>query len=376
MNLQDLHKVWEIKALKKPGDDESRRILDRIAKQVQPIMRRREWRVKLLSEFCPSNPTLLGLNVGGGVEVKLRLRRPKRDWDFFPFEQVLDTMLHELCHIQHGPHNAQFYKLWDELRVECEELVSKGITGTGQGFDARGQRLGGFTRQPPLSSLRQAAAAAAVKRARNGALLPSGPRRLGGDSEIMTALSPIQAAAMAAERRMQDDLWCGSGWHESFSAPESEHGKSEHSTSVGCGESSKGSNVSRGPCNHDNDQSGSIVGSVNTSVLGNRAGEISISSGSSSCGRIGDAENKVIWECNICTLFNQFEYVVLPQPLALKCEACGTQKLKSAASKFKIWTCKFCTLENDSELEKCSACDRWRYSYGAPVSTRAPNCCT
>ncbi|ONK69647.1 uncharacterized protein A4U43_C05F25260, partial [Asparagus officinalis] len=39
---------------------------------------------------------------------------------------------------------------------------------------------------------------------------------------------------------------------------------------------------------------------------------------------------------------------------------CGTQKPKSAASKFKIWTCKFCTLENDSKLEKCSACDRWR----------------
>ena len=25
-------------------------------------------------------------------------------------------MLHELCHNQWGPHDAQFYKLWDELR--------------------------------------------------------------------------------------------------------------------------------------------------------------------------------------------------------------------------------------------------------------------
>ena len=64
----------------------------------------------------PKNPALLGLNVGGGVHVKLRLRRPNRDWDFFPFDQVLDTMLHELCHNAHGPHNASFYKLWDELR--------------------------------------------------------------------------------------------------------------------------------------------------------------------------------------------------------------------------------------------------------------------
>lgn len=66
--------------------------------------------------LSPGNPALLGLNVGGGVEVKLWLRRHNREWDFFPFDQVLDTMLHELCHIAHGPHNAQFYKLWDELR--------------------------------------------------------------------------------------------------------------------------------------------------------------------------------------------------------------------------------------------------------------------
>lgn len=73
--------------------------------------------MKILKWNCsPNNPSLLGLNVGGGVHVKLRLRRPNRDWDFIPFDQVLDTMLHELCHNAHGPHNANFYKLWDELR--------------------------------------------------------------------------------------------------------------------------------------------------------------------------------------------------------------------------------------------------------------------
>lgn len=51
MNSGDLHKVWEIKVLKKPGDDRARDFLDRIAKQVQPIMRKRRWRVKILSEF-------------------------------------------------------------------------------------------------------------------------------------------------------------------------------------------------------------------------------------------------------------------------------------------------------------------------------------
>ena len=86
--------------------------------------------------------------------------------------------------------------------------MAKGISGTGQGFDAPGQRLGGYTHNPSPTNLRAIAAAAAEKRFQKGSLMPSGPRRLGGDSEIMRVLSPLQAAAMAAERRQRDDLWC------------------------------------------------------------------------------------------------------------------------------------------------------------------------
>ncbi|XP_027187300.1 DNA-dependent metalloprotease WSS1-like isoform X2 [Cicer arietinum] len=210
MDLNDLNKVWEIKPLKIIGEDEASKILQKVAKQVQPIMTKRKWKVKVLSEFCPANPSLLGLNIGPGAEVKLRLRKPNREWDFFPYEQILDTMLHELCHNQHGPHNADFYNLLDEIRKECEELMVKGISGTGKGFDLSGRRLGGFFQQPPLSSLRQTAMAAAESRAQHGVLLPSGPQRVGGDNNIKSALSPIQAAAMAAERRLHDDMWCGS----------------------------------------------------------------------------------------------------------------------------------------------------------------------
>lgn len=71
----------------------------------------------LLGFVCsPKNGRLLGLNVGRGLHVKLRLRRPNREDEFFPYNNVLDTMLHELCHIVHGPHDAKFYALWDELR--------------------------------------------------------------------------------------------------------------------------------------------------------------------------------------------------------------------------------------------------------------------
>lgn len=97
---------------------------------------------------------------------------------------------------------------------ECEELMSRGVTGSAEGFDLPGRRLGGFSRQPAISSLRNTAIAAAQKRQRLGSLLPSGPKRLGGDSSMMAALTPGQAAAMAAERRLQDEIWCASGHAE------------------------------------------------------------------------------------------------------------------------------------------------------------------
>lgn len=314
MDLNDLNKVWEVKPLKKVREDEAREILERVAKQVQPIMRKRKWKVRLLSEFCPPNPSLLGLNIGAGAEVKLRLRRPNNEWDFFPYNQILDTMLHELCHNEHGPHNADFYNLLDELRKECEELMAKGIAGTGQGFDLPGRRLGGYSRQPPLSSLRQQALAAAENRAQRGALLPHGPIRLGGDSSIKAVLSPVQAAAMAAERRLHDDLWCGS---KSLDY----EGPSETPTS------------SKTP----------VVDSISTQ----------------------GQKDDFLWQCVSCTLLNQ--------QLGVICEACGTPKSKSNGDKkLKVWSCKFCSLDNSTEMERCMACGEWRYSYGLPISTPGP----
>ncbi|KAK9057217.1 hypothetical protein SSX86_024584 [Deinandra increscens subsp. villosa] len=364
MNVGDLHKVWEIRTLKKKvGGDEARRFLEKIAKQVQPIMRKHKWRVKVLSEMCPKNANLLGLNVGHGLHVKLRLRRPNTDWDFYPFDEVLDTMLHELCHNAIGPHNVSFYKLWDDLRKECEELMSKGISGTGDGFDLPGKRLGGISRQPPLSSLRRTALAAAENRARLGSLLPSGPKRLGGDKSIMSALTPAQAAAMAAERRYQDDLWCGL---EEI-ADEEENGNCCRPQ-----DSTKDSTVQNLETAMFPLVSNSAVASDTLANKRSCQRETFVdltsnasTSGSSSDQKTGYNTESYGWECMMCTLLNP--------PLAPICELCGTHKPKEREDKYTTWSCKFCTLENNVKLEKCGACGQWRYSYGQSIATPSPN---
>ncbi|KAI3510260.1 hypothetical protein L1887_25793 [Cichorium endivia] len=362
MNVNDLHKVWEIRTLKKKvGGDEARRFLEKIAKQVQPIMRKHKWRVKVLSEMCPKNPRLLGLNVGHGVHVKLRLRKPNTDWDFYSFDHVLDTMLHELCHNAIGPHNAGFYKLWDELRKECEELMMKGISGSGDGFDLPGRRLGGFSRQPPLSSLRQTALTAAENRARQ---VSSGPKRVGGDKSIMSALTPGQAAAMAAERRLQDDIWCGleevieeeeTGQENVKTSTANTTQKRGHSEScfVDLTLTTSSNKRSRQTTIHDVEETYiDLTNNASTSTSSNqRAGGWNIESSG--------------WECMMCTLLNP--------ALAPVCELCGTHKPKSVEDNYKTWSCKFCTLENNVKLEKCEACGQWRYSYGQPIATPSPN---
>ncbi|KAI5067141.1 hypothetical protein GOP47_0017669 [Adiantum capillus-veneris] len=346
----DLAKVWEVKTLGRPRDAEARSLLLNIANQVQPIMRKRKWRVMLLSEFYPRNPALLGLNIGGGQEIRIRLRKPGRESEFLPYEALVGTMLHELTHNEHGPHDAKFYKLLDEITKECEELMSKGISGTGQGFDAPGQRLGGYSYNPPDSRLRQAALAAAEKRARTGSLMPSGPRRLGGDSVIMQALSPIQAAAMAAERRLRDDLWCA--------APDTvrEDGSNkaqEREDASGPGLIKENAIKPSSPSNtlitassglsgtaRDNQREASDASLLNETLM-------------ESCGPM--------WECSVCTLFNP--------PLAMICGACSTARVEKST---KNWSCKFCTLENSTKLDKCTACNQWRYSYGPPAATVTP----
>ncbi|XP_022896124.1 DNA-dependent metalloprotease WSS1 isoform X2 [Olea europaea var. sylvestris] len=355
MNLGDLNKIWEIKALKrKPNEEEARKILERVAKQVQPIMRKHNWRVKVLSEFCPKNSALLGLNVGKGIHVKLRLRRPNRDDQFYPFNEILDTMLHELCHNVHGPHNANFYKLWDEIRKECEDLMNKGISGTGEGFDVPGRRLGGFLAKPPLSSLRQTALSAAEKRARLGLLLPSGPKRVGGDSSIKAALSPMQAAAMAAERRLQDNIWCGS---ESYDVSEendstdsllkpSDTGLSFAKSSGHRGLDGQGMNVLSRKRSRESDNVSSsqlLDGHLESTFID--LTKVTSECGSSSC------HDKML-DDNICSMdkswmqssesnnsVNLSKEASTPQSIYI-------QGLVPDKDSFKMWECTMCTLFN------------------------------
>ncbi|KAJ2078897.1 hypothetical protein H4R24_004156 [Coemansia sp. RSA 988] len=181
--------------------------LHRVSAQVRPIMQQRGWRVKVLREFYPRTPNLLGLNVNRGHEIRLRLRSPHDDCQFLEYTDVLGTMLHELVHIERAPHDSEFYRRLDELRRETEELMARGYTG--DGFHSDGRRVGqGVSHNAPQYQLREKRLRATEARAM---ALGGRPRTLGGAecAARQARYSPTQMAAMALERRLRDERWCG-----------------------------------------------------------------------------------------------------------------------------------------------------------------------
>ncbi|KAI9720408.1 MAG: hypothetical protein M1812_002914 [Candelaria pacifica] len=191
----------------KPRQAEALKSLQKVASLVKPIMRQRGWKVGILTEFYPLENNLLGLNWNAGEKICLRLRYPYDEKQFIPMEQVVDTMLHELSHIVHGPHDAKFHALWNQLREEHEQLIRKGYTG--EGFLSEGKKLGG--KRIPIDEARRRARAAAEKRQ---VLTKGSGQKLGGAS-VGRGTDMRRVIADAATRRTTVTRGCASGTKES-----------------------------------------------------------------------------------------------------------------------------------------------------------------
>ena len=195
-----------------------------------------------------------------------------------------------MAHIIRSPHDAQFYKILEELKKETETLMASGYSG--QGFYSKGQVLG--TQSLPSYLSKQAAANAAEKRLKLNKLCPPGAHRLGGSTSTMT---PAQRAADAAERRLRDQVWCGSD-----------------------------TTTDKQPIKRSGDTD-STPGIKKTRVTIDLTNDVS-----------GDS-----WTCPACTFINN--------PHVLVCNVCLTENTSD-----NHWTCPQCTLRNNKNQTACTAC--------------------
>ncbi|KAF8167489.1 WLM domain-containing protein [Crassisporium funariophilum] len=174
--------------------DKALDILKRVASLVKPIMRKHSWVLPVLSEFFPDNTNLLGLNVNMGQQILVRLRPAHSPNSFLPEEDIIGTMLHELTHNVHGPHDDKFYKYLSGLQDEFDALQRSGYAG--EGFFSAGKRLGvNVSHDVPPHIARVKALEAAEKRKQLSRVLGGG-RRLGGlGQRVNSRLSPREMAA-------------------------------------------------------------------------------------------------------------------------------------------------------------------------------------
>lgn len=224
-DLSSLNKVWETKELLNfTKSIEAKAILDRVARTVTPVMLRRRWKVLMLKEFYPQQDGLLGMNVNRGETILLRLRPPGNKNEFYPWEHTIGTMIHELTHMEIGPHNSDFYKLMDEIadEVDRDQISSLGggnVSSISVGtFQGQGQKLGGrevLNGRDRFTKAQAVAQATQIRLDRTKLTSGSG-QRLGGPDRPMSREELRQQAALAAERRMRDDLACRHGQGQSM----------------------------------------------------------------------------------------------------------------------------------------------------------------
>lgn len=201
MSASSTERISEIKVLlDKPNCDEAKRIMEMVAKAVSPVLKQRNWRVGILTEFFPKDQGLLGLNVNRGHTIKIRLRHHHSEGSFLAYHDILGTMVHEMAHIKISKHDETFYKLMDQLYDEVELAETNPFSGSST-------ILGGKHSTRDAAFL---AGASAQARQRNGTLSAGSGQKLGGRSLPSANLSVIarrELALAAVERRLRDS-WC------------------------------------------------------------------------------------------------------------------------------------------------------------------------
>lgn len=172
-------------------------LLHDVAKAVGPLMHHYNFKVGMLCEMYPKNPQLLGLNVNHGQKILIRLRPPYSENSFYPMSDLIGTMLHELTHNVHGPHDAKFYALLEELTTKYEAGAFAGNyvceeNKLGSGYVAPWQEAKTI-RQKRLEALSKGKYKAEL-------------RKLGGTKVLPAQMR--EAMLRAVEQRIKDSKWC------------------------------------------------------------------------------------------------------------------------------------------------------------------------
>ena len=137
--------------------DDATEQLRRISREFMPIIRKRGFHIRSISEMCCCSNGLeyelggnrrcvkAGEDIGGNEAntvagyngklldrhgrtehvIHLRLRKPENHGAFLPVEEIVDTMVHELAHCVYEDHGPQFWALMEDIATERAAVLER-----------------------------------------------------------------------------------------------------------------------------------------------------------------------------------------------------------------------------------------------------------
>ena len=322
-----------------------------------------------------------------GQKICLRLRYPGDQNQFLPIEEVVDTMLHELCHNEIGPHNQEFHALWDQLRKEHEGLVNKGYTG--EGFLSEGKSLGG--RRVPRHEARRLARIAAEKRQNS----PKGSDQKLGGRPVPYGTDIRKVIVDAIERRNKVLKGCGESrmnpieikdladeaTHNGFKTLAEEDLANDAAIAQAMWELVREDQKKEYGDLYVPPSVQNPAGTSGGNIGGRASDENSIKSKSPpklkdpqnepAQGPVYSAPTLTGWTCTMCTLHNPIDF--------LCCDACTTERPESITKQIdrnserktaarplppqpQMWTCRWCSTKMENQWWTCSTCGKMKES--------------
>lgn len=359
-----IYKIQHLTQFK--NSDIGQKTLERVSNIMKPLLREHNWKVGMLAEFLPKEAGLLGLNCGSGMTIHVRMRHHSDPNQFLPFESIMDTALHEMCHNTFGPHDESFHKMWDQMRDEYWHLMQTGFTGNY--FTGRGHYVGGRVTK---TEARRIARAEAAKNAPKSLQVIN--RKLGGAPPPTIRDRGEMAAqiAQAADKRI--GMICGSGRRTpekkklvedasktskvvEIEDDENEIAIAQAFMELAQEEREREAKKRYGGSGNTRDEPMTIPESSLSKLLVPRQQPYDLPKAP-----VWDTlvEQDDRWECKACTMLNQ--------PSARMCEACETPATKTSKSTnieqeqalkdAKRWGCKACTKLNQPSSRVCEACE-------------------
>ncbi|KAI8824302.1 WLM domain-containing protein [Fimicolochytrium jonesii] len=181
-----------------PDHNLAHALLTRLANDhaIKHIMSTHKWRVGTLKELHPSERTILGYNENKGQSIALRLRTNDLD-GFRHYGTIRKVLLHELAHMVHSAHDAQFHAFNRQLNAECDALSNGRTVGT----------RGAYYNPPEEERVDEPAFQGGTFR------LGGGGRRETGERESRPMREIMAEAALGRLTREEEELerGCGSG---------------------------------------------------------------------------------------------------------------------------------------------------------------------